>query len=165
MSPFLSLNFRRALLLLGRRRRKDILSAFDLHYWKVALDVKGKMPQFKMANVSNLEELLQREKRTFKKKRIATLLDIFPKQLCEKKMYDFWVYMPFKLSSHGGKKDETKLVVSKKFRLTLYNLSLRLICQTTHFSGQEDTNLCKISVQSLERSQPDTETPPNGNLQ
>ena len=61
-------------------------------------DVTGKIAPFKMANVSNLEELLQIENGLLKKKTNSTfgVLDIFTKNLCENKMNVFWVYMPFK---------------------------------------------------------------------
>ena len=61
-------------------------------------DVTGKIAPFKMANVSNLEELLQIENGLLKKKTNGTfsVLDIFTKNLCENKMNVFWIYMPFK---------------------------------------------------------------------
>ena len=61
-------------------------------------DVTGKIAPFKMANVSNLEELLQIENGLLKKKTNSTfgVLDIFTKNLCENKMNVFWIYMPFK---------------------------------------------------------------------
>ena len=61
-------------------------------------DVTGKIAPFKMANVSNLEELLQIENGLLKKKTNSSfgVLDIFTKNLCENKMNVFWVYMPFK---------------------------------------------------------------------
>ena len=51
-----------------------------------------------MANVSNLEELLQIENGLLKKKTNGTfgVLDIFTKNLCENKMNVFWIYMSFK---------------------------------------------------------------------
>ena len=63
-------------------------------------DVTGKIAPFKMANVSNLEELLQIENGLLKKKKKTngtfSVLDIFTKNLCENKMNVFWIYMPFK---------------------------------------------------------------------
>ena len=61
-------------------------------------DVTGKIAPFKMANVSNLEELLQIENGLLEKKTNGTfgVLDIFTKNLCENKMNVFWIYMPFK---------------------------------------------------------------------
>ena len=61
-------------------------------------DVTGKIAPFKMANVSNLEELLQIENGLLKKKTNSSfgVLDIFTKNLCENKMNVFWIYMPFK---------------------------------------------------------------------
>ena len=47
------------------------------------------MAQFKMANVSNLEELFQGENGLLRKNNYTfEVLDIFAKQLCEKKMYE-----------------------------------------------------------------------------
>ena len=67
-------------------------------------DVTGKIAPFKMANVSNLEELIQIENGLLKKKTNGTfsLLDIFTKNLCENKMNVFWVYMPSKQLSLSG---------------------------------------------------------------
>ena len=61
-------------------------------------DLTGKIAPFKMANVSNLEELLQIENGLLKKKTNSSfgVLDIFTKNLCENKMNVFWIYMPFK---------------------------------------------------------------------
>ena len=62
-------------------------------------DVTGKIAPFKMANVSNLEELLQIENGLLIKKKTNgtfSVLDIFTKNLCENKMNVFWIYMPFK---------------------------------------------------------------------
>ena len=62
-------------------------------------DVTGKIAPFKMANVSNLEELLQIENGFLIKKKTNgtfSVLDIFTKNLCENKMNVFWIYMPFK---------------------------------------------------------------------
>ena len=61
-------------------------------------DVTGKIAPFKMANVSNLEELFQIENGLLEKKTNGTfgVLDIFTKNLCENKMNVFWIYMPFK---------------------------------------------------------------------
>ena len=67
-------------------------------------NVTGKIAPFKMANVSNLEELLQIENGLLKKKTNGTfgVLDIFTKNLCENKMNVFWVYMPSKQLSLSG---------------------------------------------------------------
>ena len=62
-------------------------------------DVTGKIAPFKMANVSNLEELLQSENGLLRKKNgTFGVLDIFTKHLFEKKMNFLWVYMPFNSS-------------------------------------------------------------------
>ena len=60
-------------------------------------DVTGKIAPFKMAYVLKLEELLKSENGLLRKKTNGTfsVLNIFTKHLCEKKMNIFWVYMPF----------------------------------------------------------------------